>query len=90
MTGSRKLRAWQPPSRIYANCPHRQPDDRRRWCDHQSGWATAGAARTVQVTGLDQAGVLPNASGGLLQRAMIIAGFGWVVLLATRLLRRTS
>jgi hypothetical protein len=44
----------------------------------------------VQVTGLDQAGVLPNASGGLLQRAMIIAGFGWVVLLATRLLRRTS
>jgi Protein of unknown function (DUF998) len=48
----------------------------------------AGYLATAVVTGLDQAGVLPNAPGGLLQRAMIIAGFGWVVLLASRLLRR--
>lgn len=48
----------------------------------------AGYVATAVLTGLDQAGVLPNAPGGLLQRAMIITGFGWVVLLATRLLRQ--
>ncbi len=48
----------------------------------------AGYVATAVLTGLDQAGVLPNAPGGLLQRAMIITGFGWVVLLAARLLRQ--
>jgi hypothetical protein len=32
--------------------------------------------------------VLPNAPGGLIQRATIITGFGWIVLLAARLLRQ--
>jgi hypothetical protein len=45
-------------------------------------------ARTFRQRRLDQAGVLPNAPGGLLQRATIIAGSGWAVLLATRLPRR--
>jgi hypothetical protein len=47
-----------------------------------------GYVATAVVTGLDQAGVLPNAPGGLLQRGMIITGFGWIVLLAARLLRQ--
>jgi hypothetical protein len=47
-----------------------------------------GYVATAVVTGLDQAGLLPNAPGGLLQRAMIIAGFGWIILLAARLLRQ--
>jgi Protein of unknown function (DUF998) len=41
-----------------------------------------GYVTTAVLTGLDDAGVLPNAPGGLVQRAMIITGFGWVVLLA--------
>jgi Protein of unknown function (DUF998) len=49
---------------------------------------TAGYLATSVLTGLDQAGVLPTAPGGLVQRAMIVAGFGWVVLLAGRLLRQ--
>jgi hypothetical protein len=36
---------------------------------------------------MDQAGALPNAPGGLLQRGMIIAGSAWIILLAARLLR---
>jgi Protein of unknown function (DUF998) len=48
----------------------------------------AGYVATAVVTGLDQAGALANAPGGLLQRVMIITGFGWVVLLAARLLRQ--
>ena len=48
----------------------------------------AGYLATAVVTGLDQAGVLSNAPGGLLQRGMIIAGFTWVILLAARLLRQ--
>jgi hypothetical protein len=47
-----------------------------------------GYVATAVVTGLDQAGVLANAPGGLLQRGMIITGFGWIVLVAVRLLRR--
>jgi Protein of unknown function (DUF998) len=46
----------------------------------------AGYVATAVVTGLDQAGVLRNAPGGLLQRAMIITGFAWCVALAGRLL----
>jgi hypothetical protein len=48
----------------------------------------AGYLATAVVTGLDQAGALANAPGGLLQRAMIIAVFAWIVLLAARLLRQ--
>jgi hypothetical protein len=48
----------------------------------------AGYLATAVVTGLDQAGALANAPGGLLQRAMIIAGFAWIVLLAARLLHQ--
>jgi Protein of unknown function (DUF998) len=46
----------------------------------------AGYMATAVVTGLDQAGVLTNAPGGLLQRVMVIAGFGWCAALAGRLL----
>jgi Protein of unknown function (DUF998) len=48
----------------------------------------AGYLATATVTGLDQAGALSNAPGGLLQRGMIIAGFTWIILLAARLLRQ--
>jgi hypothetical membrane protein len=48
----------------------------------------AGYLATSILAGLDQAGVLPNAPGGLIQRVTIITGFGWVVLLAARLLRQ--
>jgi Protein of unknown function (DUF998) len=48
----------------------------------------AGYLATSVLTGLDQAGVLSNAPGGLIQRATIVAGFGWIVLLAVRLLRQ--
>ena len=48
----------------------------------------AGYLATSILTGLDQAGVLPNAPGGLIQRATILASFGWIVLLAARLLRQ--
>ena len=47
-----------------------------------------GYLATSVVTGLDQAGVLNNAPGGLLQRAMILSSFAWVVLLAVRLRRQ--
>jgi Protein of unknown function (DUF998) len=50
---------------------------------------TAGYIATAVVTGLDQAGVLANAPGGLLQRIMVIAGFGWCVALAVRLVMDT-
>jgi hypothetical membrane protein len=56
------------------------------------GWATystvsgllvaAGYLATSVLTGLDQAGVLAGAPAGLLQRVTIIAGFGWIILLA--------
>jgi hypothetical protein len=47
-----------------------------------------GYLATSVLTGLDQAGVLPDAPGGVVQRAMIVAGFGWIALLAARLLRQ--
>jgi hypothetical protein len=47
----------------------------------------AGYVATAVLTGLDQSGALPDAPGGLAQRAMIVAAFGWIVLLAARLLR---
>jgi Protein of unknown function (DUF998) len=50
----------------------------------------SGYVATAVVTGLDQAGVLTNAPGGLLQRVMIITGFGWCVALAGRLLVDTQ
>jgi hypothetical protein len=50
----------------------------------------AGYVATTVVTGLDQAGVLPDAPGGLLQRTMVIAGFGWCVALAVRLVVDTQ
>lgn len=42
---------------------------------------------TSVVTTLDMNGLLPGAPGGLLQRISIISGFGWIMLLALRLLR---
>jgi len=43
---------------------------------------------TSVVTTLDMNGILPDAPGGLLQRVAIISGFGWIMLLALRLLRQ--
>jgi Protein of unknown function (DUF998) len=72
----------------------------RRFADDPAwrGWArystvagllvAASYLATSVLTGLDQAGVLSNAPGGLIQRGMIVAGFGWIVLLAVRLLRQ--
>jgi hypothetical membrane protein len=37
---------------------------------------------------LDERGVVPNAPTGLIQRIAIIAGWGWIALLALRLLRK--
>lgn len=37
------------------------------------------------LTGLDGSGVLPNAPGGLVQRLMLVTAFGWVALVAARL-----
>lgn len=44
-------------------------------------------AATV-VSALDESGVLPGSPTGLLQRIGIIAGWGWIALLAIRLLRQ--
>ena len=49
-----------------------------------------GYVATAVLTGLGQTGVLPNAPGGLVQRTMIITGFGWVVLLTAHLLPRAQ
>lgn len=38
---------------------------------------------------LDEHGVLPNSPTGLLERVAIVAGWGWIALLAIRLLRQT-
>ena len=50
----------------------------------------AGGALAVHDPGRDpdQAGMLNNAPGGLIQRGMTITAFAWVVLLAARLLRQ--
>jgi hypothetical protein len=63
----------------------------RGWARYSvaTGLAVAiGYVATAVLTGLDQAGVLANAPGGLVQRVMIVTGFGWVILLAARLLRQ--
>lgn len=62
------------------------------------GWALAsilvGIALIVlfiaftTVSALDENGVLPNSPTGLLQRIAIILGWGWMALLALRLLRQ--
>jgi hypothetical membrane protein len=62
------------------------------------GWALAsilvGIALIVlfiaftTVSALDESGVLPNSPTGLLQRIAIILGWGWMALLALRLLRK--
>jgi len=42
----------------------------------------------LAVAVLDQHGVLPNSPAGLLERIAIIIGWGWIALLAIRLLRQ--
>jgi hypothetical membrane protein len=42
---------------------------------------------SIGASALDAAGTLPNSPTGLLQRIAIIVGWGWVALLAIRLLR---
>ena len=42
------------------------------------------------VTTLDMNGILTNAPGGLLQRIALIAGLGWMMMLALRLLREET
>ena len=42
----------------------------------------------LAVAVLDQNGVLPNSPAGLLERIAIIIGWGWIALLALRLLRQ--
>jgi hypothetical protein len=54
-----------------------------------TGLAVAtGYLASAVLTGLDQPGMLTNAPGGLIQRAMVVTGFAWVILLAARLLRQ--
>lgn len=43
---------------------------------------------STTVSALDENGVLPNSPTGLLQRIAIIAGWGWMALMALRLLSR--
>ncbi len=40
------------------------------------------------ISALDEGGVLPNSPTGLLQRIAIILGWGWIALMALRLLRQ--
>lgn len=61
------------------------------------GWALYSALTGVVVvvfffasnvtSVLDMSGIIPDAPNGLLQRVAIIAGWGWIALLAARLLR---
>ena len=63
----------------------------RGWARYSTGTGllvATGYLATAVLTGLDQAGMLNNAPGGLLQRGMIVTGFAWVVLLAARLSRQ--
>ncbi len=46
-----------------------------------------GFIASTAASVLDERGILPNAPTGLLQRIAIIAGWGWIALLAFRLLR---
>ncbi len=62
------------------------------------GWALSSLITGILFVGffiaclvvaqLDQSGVLPNAPAGLLERIAIIIGWGWIALLALRLLRQ--
>ncbi len=62
------------------------------------GWAFSSLITGILFVGffiaclvvavLDQHGVLPNAPAGLLERIAIIIGWGWIALLALRLLRQ--
>jgi hypothetical membrane protein len=62
------------------------------------GWALYSTVTGILVVGffiastavsaLDENGVLPNSPTGLLQRIAIIAGWGWIALMAIRLLSR--
>jgi hypothetical membrane protein len=62
------------------------------------GWALSSLITGILFAGffiaclvvavLDQNGVLPNAPAGLLERIAIIIGWGWIALLALRLLRQ--
>ena len=62
------------------------------------GWALSSLITGILFVGffiaclvvaiLDQNGVLPNAPAGLLERIAIIIGWGWIALLALRLLRQ--
>jgi hypothetical membrane protein len=66
--------------------------DGRGWAKYSriTGLLVAtGYLATAVLTGLDQAGTLSNAPGGLLQRVTIIAGFGWIVLLANTTVARS-
>ncbi len=66
----------------------------RQW----RGWALYSLVTGILFVGffiaclvvavLDQNGVLPNAPAGLLERIAIIIGWGWIALLALRLLRQ--
>ena len=66
----------------------------RQW----RGWALYSLVTGILFVGffiaclvvavLDQSGVLPNAPAGLLERIAIIIGWGWIALLALRLLRQ--
>jgi hypothetical protein len=47
-------------------------------------------AGSLVVAILDQKGILPNSPVGLLQRIAIIIGWGWIALLALRLLRQNG
>ena len=53
---------------------------------HASALDTSLESNTT-VSTLDEKGVLPNTPTGLLQRIAIILGWGWMALLALRLLR---
>ena len=43
---------------------------------------------STTVSALDESGVLPGSPTGLFQRIAIIAGWGWIALLAIRLLSK--
>lgn len=66
---------------------HRRERERPIWARRSflaGAVVAAGYVATGLLTGLDQAGVLPDAPAGLAQRISIGAGFGWLVLVAWR------
>src|SRR5229473_2734557 len=89
---------WPPPSSL-AVCLHSALWwDSALWDADWKGWGLYSRITgvvvavfyilTSVVTTLDMNGLLPDAPGGLLQRISIISGFGWIMLLALRLLRK--